>query len=128
MNYPLVTITINNSIAFADKPLCFFIGDKGAVMTFKVVNPQYKLTKADEDDYLVSTGATKYKIVMTSKTQRIDGVMKSISNKQLSITASASMTNAAQVFDFQITLFDDNESEIMSLPVVKAGVIVKEKI
>lgn len=128
MNYPLVTITINNSIAFADKPLCFFIGDKGAVMTFKVVNPQYKLTKADEDDYLVSTGATKYKIVMTSKTQRIDGVMKSISNKQLSITATASMTNAAQVFDFQITLFDDNESEIMSLPVVKAGVIVKEKI
>ena len=128
MNYPLVTITINNSIAFADKPLCFFIGDKGAVMTFKVVNPQYKLTKADEDDYLVSTGATKYKIAMTSKTQRIDGVMKSISNKQLSITATASMTNAAQVFDFQITLFDDNESVIMSLPVVKAGVIVKEKI
>ena len=132
MNYPLVTVTINDTIAYADRQICLFVGDANVQASFKVVNRLYKRSGLDEDDYLAGLGATSCQINIEKQGggEQIQGVATTIADKTVTYTFTSAITTAgsAGTYDYQIILQDPAGNAILTLPPVIGGIVVKERL
>ena len=54
------TVVVNNGVCVPDKDIYIFKGDANIMLVFKLVNPQYKLTKSEEDNLINYYTAEKF--------------------------------------------------------------------
>lgn len=132
MNYPLVTVEVNNLTAKADRIVVVYVGDRNIPLRFMFVTPQYKLTKADEDNLLLLTGAATYEftIVKQDKSQTIIGAISTIEDDMATYTLNEAFTLEGNegAYDYQITLRDTIGMTLLTLPPVIGGLHVKRKL
>ena len=118
------TVTINKGSASIDEPVILYKGDKNVEIQFQIKNNPYKSK--------TSTVVTYGQLIIDRA--NADSIFSSISrlssNKVLFVITGDMIDdlNECGNFDFQIRLFNEDQSSRATLAPIKEGIIIKEPI
>lgn len=118
------TVTIKNSLATIDEPVILYKGDKNVEIQFQIKNNPYKSK--------TSTVVTYGQLIIDRA--NADSIFSSISrlssNKVLFVITGDMIDdlNECGTFDFQIRLFNEDQSSRVTLAPIKEGIQIREPI
>jgi hypothetical protein len=130
MIYQDIQITVNQGSAVPDKSLYIFRGDSNIVLNFKLVTPQYKLTKDDKDNLVTRFGVDNFELRLQLEkdyNRIIRGVITEDGCCRTQLTQNAIQELRTGTYSYQITLIDDDANAIMTFPICKAKLNILDR-
>lgn len=123
MIYQDIQITVNQGLAVPDKSLYIFRGDSNIILNFKLVTPQYMLTKDKKDNLVTRFGVDNFELRLQLEKgydKIIRGVITTDGCCRTQLTQNVIQELRKGTYSYQITLIDDDYNAIMTFPVCKA--------
>jgi hypothetical protein len=117
--YQDIQITVNQGLAVPDKSLYIFRGDSNIILNFKLVTPQYMLTKDSKDMLVTRFGVDKFelRLQLDKEYNRIvRGVTTEDGYCRTQLTQNVIQSLKTGSYSYQITLIDDDNNAIMTYP------------
>ena len=132
MLYTLVKVTIKNNVAFCDKQLVLYRGDKNVEIQFEIVERTFLQYKIEEVNIIKRAEATKGQLIIVKPEGTIEASeISEVKNGRIAFTIPRGMINeAAEVgkYTFQIRLFNEELTSQATLPPCIDGLIIAEPI
>ena len=117
--YQDIQITVNQGLAQPDKSLYIFRGDSNIVLNFKLVTPEYKLTK-DNKDNLISRFEVDGFELRLQLDEDYNRIIKgqSVENGVCSVLLTQNIIQQLRLgsYTYQITLIDADDNAIITFP------------
>lgn len=130
MIYQDIQITVNQGLAVPDKSLYIFRGDSNIILNFKLVTPQYMLTKDKKDNLVTRFGVDNFELRLQldkDYNKIIRGVITEDGCCRTQLTQNAIQELRTGTYSYQITLIDDDNNAIMTFPVCKAKLNILDR-
>lgn len=130
MIYQDIQITVNQGLAQPDKSLYIFRGDSNIVLNFKLVNPEYKLTKDSKDNLVTRFGVDNFELRLQLEKgydRIIRGVITEDGCCRTQLTQNVIQELRTGTYSYQITLIDDDNNAIMTFPICKAKLNILDR-
>ena len=129
--YQDIQITVNQGLAQPDKSLYIFRGDSNIILNFKLVNPEYKLTKDMKDNLVTRFGVDNFELRLQldkDYNRIIKGQM--VENGVCSVLLTQNIIQQLRVgsYTYQITLIDANDNAIMTFPACNSKLNILDRI
>ena len=119
MIYQDIQITVNQGLAVPDKALYIFRGDSNIILNFKLVTPQYMISKNNKDNLVTRFGVDNFELRLQLE-KGYDRVVKGIITKdgycRTQLTNEVIQSLLAGTYTYQITLIDNDNNAIMTFP------------
>ena len=130
MIYQDIQITVNQGLAVPDKSLYIFRGDSNIILNFKLVTPQYMLTKDNKDNLVTRFGVDNFELRLQLE-KGYDKIIKGVTTEdgccRTQLTQNAIQELRTGTYSYQITLIDDDANAIMTFPVCKAKLNILDR-
>jgi len=130
MIYQDIQITVNQGLAVPDKGLYIFRGDSNIILNFKLVTPQYMLTKDNKDVLVSRFGVDNFELRLQLE-KGYDKIIKGVITEdgccRTQLTQNAIQELRTGTYSYQITLIDDDANAIMTFPVCKAKLNILDR-
>ena len=130
MIYQDIQITVNQGLAVPDKSLYIFRGDSNIILNFKLVTPQYKLTKDNKDNLVTRFGVDNFELRLQLEkdyNKIIRGVITEDGCCRTQLTQNVIQELRVGTYSYQITLIDDDANAIMTFPICKAKLNILDR-
>lgn len=130
MIYQDIQITVNQGLAQPDKSLYIFRGDSNIILNFKLVNPEYKLTKDSKDNLVTRFGVDNFELRLQLEKgydKIIRGVITEDGCCRTQLTQNVIQELRTGTYSYQITLIDDDNNAIMTFPICKAKLNILDR-
>ena len=128
--YQDIQITVNQGLAQPDKSLYIFRGDSNIILNFKLVTPQYMLTKDKKDMLVTRFGVDKFELRLQLE-KGYDRIARGVATEdgycRIILTQNVIQSLMTGSYSYQITLIDDNNNAIMTFPVCKAKLNILDR-
>ena len=129
--YQDIQITVNQGLAMPDKSLYIFRGDSNIILNFKLVNPEYKLTKDSKDNLVTRFGVDNFELRLQldkDYNRIIKGQM--VENGVCSVLLTQNIIQQLRVgsYTYQITLIDANDNAIMTFPACNSKLNILDRL
>lgn len=126
-------ITIRNDNATINAPVILYRGDKNVEVRFTLVESPYKYTNRDSVNIIESTDAAYAQLIIKTPNDRdpIFGDITAVGQSNIIFVIEYGMIDEigeVGEYDFQIRLFDSDQTSMVTLPEVVSGFIIKEPI
>lgn len=118
------TVTINKGSASIDEPVILYKGDKNVEIQFNLKNNPYK----SKSSTIVTYGQL---IIDRAKADSIFSSISKLSSNKVLFVITGDMIddlNECGTFDFQIRLFNEDQSSRATLAPIEGGIIIREPI
>ena len=127
------TITIRNDSASINTPVILYRGDKNVEVRFTLVESPYKYSNRDSVNIIESTDAAYAQLIIKTPNDRdpIFGDITAVGQSNIIFVIEYGMIDEigeVGEYDFQIRLFDSDQTSMVTLPEVVSGFIIKEPI
>lgn len=127
------TITIRNDSANINTPVILYRGDKNVEVRFTLVESPYKYSNRDSVNIIESTDAAYAQLIIKTPNDRdpIFGDITAVGQSNIIFVIEYGMIDEigeVGEYDFQIRLFDSDQTSMVTLPEVVSGFIIKEPI
>ena len=127
------TITIRNDSSSINAPVILYRGDKNVEVRFTLVESPYKYSNRDSINIIESTDASYAQLVIKTPNGRdpIFGDITAVGQSNVIFMIGYDMIDEIEevgTYDFQIRLFDTNQTSMATIPEVTGGFIIKEPI
>ena len=127
------TITIRNDSSSINAPVILYRGDKNVEVRFTLVESPYKYSNRDSINIIESTDASYAQLVIKTPNGRdpIFGDITAVGQSNVIFMIGYDMIDEIEevgTYDFQIRLFDANQTSMATIPEVTGGFIIKEPI
>ena len=127
------TITIRNDSSTMNAPVILYRGDKNVEVRFTLVESPYKYSNRDSINIIESTDASYAQLVIKTPNDRnpIFGDITAVGQSNVIFMIGYDMIDEIEevgTYDFQIRLFDANQTSMATIPEVTGGFIIKEPI
>ena len=127
------TITIRNDSASINTPVILYRGDKNVEVRFTLVESPYKYSNRDSVNIIESTDAAYAQLIIKTPNDRdpIFGDITAVGQSNIIFVIEYDMIDEigeVGEYDFQIRLFDSDQTSMVTLPEVVSGFIIKEPI
>ena len=127
------TITIRNDSASINIPVILYRGDKNVEVRFTLVESPYKYSNRDSVNIIESTDAAYAQLIIKTPNDRdpIFGDITAVGQSNIIFVIEYDMIDEigeVGEYDFQIRLFDSDQTSMVTLPEVVSGFIIKEPI
>ena len=127
------TITIRNDSSSINAPVILYRGDKNVEVRFTLVESPYKYSNRDSINIIESTDASYAQLVIKTPNGRdpIFGDITAVGQSNVIFMIGYDMIDEIEevgMYDFQIRLFDANQTSMATIPEVTGGFIIKEPI
>jgi hypothetical protein len=119
MIYQDIQITVNQGLAVPDKALYIFRGDSNIILNFKLVTPQYMLSKDNKDNLVMRFGVDNFELRLQLERgydRVIRGVITEDGYCRTQLTGEVIQSLLSGVYTYQITLIDDDNNAVMTFP------------
>ena len=130
MIYQDIQITVNQGLAVPDKSLYIFRGDSNIILNFKLVNPEYKLTKDMKDNLVTRFGVDNFELRLQLE-KGYDRIIKGVITEdgccRTQLTQNVIQKLRVGTYSYQITLIDDDANAIMTFPICKAKLNILDR-
>lgn len=130
MIYQDIQITVNQGLAVPDKSLYIFRGDSNIILNFKLVTPQYMLTKDNKDNLVTRFGVDNFELRLQLEKgydKIIRGVITEDGCCRTQLTQNVMQALKTGTYSYQITLIDDDANAIMTFPACKAKLNILDR-
>ncbi len=126
-------ITIRNDSATINAPVILYRGDKNVEVRFILIESPYKYSNRDSINIFESTDASYAQLVIKTPNDRepIFGDITAVGNNHVTFVIRHDMIDEIEevgAYDFQIRLFDADQTSMATTPEVTGGFIIKEPI
>ena len=126
-------ITIRNDSATINAPVILYRGDKNVEVRFILIESPYKYSNRDSINIFESTDASYAQLVIKTPNDRepIFGDITAVGNNNVTFVIRHDMIDEIEEvgkYDFQIRLFDADQTSMATTPEVVGGFIIKEPI
>ena len=126
-------ITIRNDSATINAPVILYRGDKNVEVRFTLVESPYKYSNRDSINIIESTDASYAQLVIKTPNDRepIFGDITAVGQSNVTFVIGYDMIDEIEevgTYDFQIRLFDADQTSMATIPEVVSGFIIKEPI
>ena len=126
-------ITIRNDSATINAPVILYRGDKNVEVRFILIESPYKYSNRDSINIFESTDASYAQLVIKTPNDRepIFGDITAVGNNHVTFVIRHDMIDEIEEvgkYDFQIRLFDADQTSMATIPEVTRGLIRKEPI
>ena len=126
-------ITIRNDSATINAPVILYRGDKNVEVRFILIESPYKYSNRDSINIFESTDASYAQLVIKTPNDRepIFGDITAVGNNNVTFVIRHDMIDEIEEvgkYDFQIRLFDADQTSMATTPEVTGGFIIKEPI
>ena len=126
-------ITIRNDSATINAPVILYRGDKNVEVRFILIESPYKYSNRDSINIFESTDASYAQLVIKTPNDRepIFGDITAVGNNHVTFVIRHDMIDEIEEvgkYDFQIRLFDADQTSMATTPEVVGGFIIKEPI
>ncbi len=126
-------ITIRNDSATINAPVVLYRGDKNVEVRFILIESPYKYSNRDSINIFESTDASYAQLVIKTPNDRepIFGDITAVGNNHVIFVIRHDMIDEIEevgAYDFQIRLFDADQTSMATTPEVRGGFIIKEPI
>lgn len=127
------TITIRNDSSSMNAPVILYRGDKNVEVRFTLVESPYKYSNRDSVNIIESTDASYAQLVIKTPNDRgpIFGDITAVGQSNVTFVIGYDMIDEIEevgTYDFQIRLFDADQTSMATIPEVVGGFIIKEPI
>ena len=127
------TITIRNDSSTINAPVILYRGDKNVEVRFTLVESPYKYSNRDSINIIESTDASYAQLVIKTPNDRepIFGDITAVGQSNVIFVIDYNMIDEIEevgAYDFQIRLFDADQTSMATIPEVVGGFIIKEPI
>lgn len=127
------TITIRNESATMNTPVILYRGDKNVEVRFTIIESPFKYSNKDTINVIESTDASYAQLVIKTPNDGdpIFGDITEVGKNTITFVIGSNMIDEIEevgVYDFQIRLFDENQTSMVTIPEVVGGFIIKEPI
>ena len=127
------TITIRNDSSSINAPVILYRGDKNVEVRFTLVESPYKYSNRDSINIIESTDASYAQLVIKTPNDRepIFGDITAVGQSNVIFVIDYNMIDEIEevgAYDFQIRLFDADQTSMATIPEVVGGFIIKEPI
>ena len=127
------TITIRNDSSSINAPVILYRGDKNVEVRFTLVESPYKYSNRDSINIIESTDASYAQLVIKTPNGRdpIFGDITAVGQSNVIFMIGYDMIDEIEevgTYDFQIRLFDADQTSMATIPEVTGGFIIKEPI
>ena len=127
------TITIRNDSASINTPVILYRGDKNVEVRFTLVESPYKYSNRDSINIIESTDAAYAQLIIKTPNDRdpIFGDITAVGQSNIIFVIEYGMIDEigeVGTYDFQIRLFDSDQTSMVTIPEVVGGFIIKEPI
>ena len=127
------TITIRNDSSTMNAPVILYRGDKNVEVRFTLVESPYKYSNRDSINVIESTDASYAQLVIKTPNDRnpIFGDITAVGQSNVIFMIGYDMIDEIEevgTYDFQIRLFDADQTSMATIPEVTGGFIIKEPI
>ena len=127
------TITIRNDSSSINAPVILYRGDKNVEVRFTLVESPYKYSNRDSINIIESTDASYAQLVIKTPNGRdpIFGDITAVGQSNVIFMIGYDMIDEIEevgTYDFQIRLFDVDQTSMATIPEVTGGFIIKEPI
>ena len=127
------TITIRNDSSTINAPVILYRGDKNVEVRFTLVESPYKYSNRDSINVIESTDASYAQLVIKTPNDRdpIFGDITAVGQSNVIFMIGYDMIDEIEevgTYDFQIRLFDADQTSMATIPEVTGGFIIKEPI
>lgn len=129
--YQDIQITVNQGLAQPDKSLYIFRGDSNIILNFKLVTPEYKLTKDNKDNLVTRFGVDNFELRLQLE-KDYNRIIKGeiVENGMCSVLLTQNIIQQLRVgsYTYQITLIDANDNAIMTFPACNSKLNILDRI
>ena len=129
--YQDIQITVNQGLAQPDKSLYIFRGDSNIILNFKLVNPEYKLTKDSKDNLVTRFGVDNFELRLQLE-KGYDRIIRGqmVENGVCSILLTQNIIQQLRVgsYTYQITLIDADDNAIMTFPACNSKLNILDRL
>lgn len=115
------TITVNDNVASLDKDVYLFKNDRNIDVFFNIVNSDFKYSKSDDNNVVMSSQASFAQIKFKKDSIEIPFPVQATEDGKVKLTISKELTDEdTELGDYsiQIRLFDYTKSSYVTLPAV----------
>ena len=132
MIYTDCTITVKNNKSLIDNDILLYRGDKEVQIYFTIQNNRYKYANGSAENLIQTTEASYGQLIIRRpETTPIFTEIAPTSNGRILLTITGDMIDELVElgdYDFQIRLFDENETSRITIPPVIGGIVIEEPI
>jgi hypothetical protein len=119
MIYQDIEIIVNRGLAVPDEPLYIFRGDGNIILNFKLITPQYMISKNDKDNLVMRFEVDSFELRLQLE-KGYDRIVKGVITKdgycRTQLTNEVIQGLLPGTYTYQITLLDNDNNAVMTFP------------